>query len=109
MTVVKTPVKNWSGTFAGDVFVNGICENPSDSNMRYYSRHGYKISDLAPEPGEPDPEDQDSAPEKLKRPGSDAVKADWVAYAESLGINCDDLTIPEIINSVNEREAITTD
>lgn len=97
MTRVQTPVKNWSGVFAGDVFINGVCEQAKDSNLAYYRRHGYIISAPAGlQEEEPSPDGEQPEPPPIPRPDDDAKKAEWVAYAHARGINPDGMTIAEI-------------
>lgn len=43
MTTIRTPIAGWNGTFNGDVFIDGVCEDATEGNLAYYRRHGYLI------------------------------------------------------------------
>lgn len=49
------------------------------------------------------PDEQDKT--EAKRPAKDAKKAEWISYAQDLGINTEDKTKDELIDLVDQHES----
>ena len=52
---------------------------------------------------EPEPEPVASAP--IEKPAANANKPEWVAYAESLGVETDGLTVDQLKDAVEAKES----
>ncbi|HFG8808094.1 TPA: hypothetical protein ACGIY5_001461 [Corynebacterium striatum] len=79
--------KNYNGRIGVDVFANGVCEQASEEQLSYYRRHGFTVEG-----------------QKLAKPGPGAKKAEWEAYARSLGLETSRLTLESIKEAVEELE-----
>ena len=43
--IVTSPNVRYNGTIGGDVFVEGVCRNPSQANLWYYKAQGFGIGE----------------------------------------------------------------
>lgn len=103
---VTAPVAGFSGRIGVDVFADGVAQ-VEESNLDYYRRHGYFVGD---ESGE---QVQVPSAERVAneapvigdnvRPASGNRKADWVAYAESLGIDTVGKTKEDLMEECSEH------
>lgn len=109
MATVRTKTPGYTGHIGKDLFVDGVCEVP-DTELDYYIRQGYVIEyhdAVVPQPGaaaepvteitEPEPVAEPEEPESaIVLPHEDALKPEWVAVAESLGISVKGLSRDQI-------------
>lgn len=107
--IVRSPQK-YTGKIGNDSFVDGLCENPSPTQLDYYRRHGYEVeTPLALGHSDPGPLNTPGADQLPKRPSPSARKADWLAYARQVGADVDTKdTLEQIIAAVAEKEAADT-
>ena len=102
--IVTSPNARYNGTIGGDVFIEGVCRNPSQANLWYYQAQGFGISEGEVEP----PADEsDTTPELTvsSRPDARAKKSQWQAYAKTLGLDPAGMTTEQIIAMVDAFEA----
>lgn len=95
MALVKTPVRGYTGFVGADQFINGECE-VDDSKLSYYERQGYIII----REGDHAEPITASAPKPLIMPDRAAPKAEWEAFARSIGVEPVEKTKNEIITAV---------
>ena len=102
--IVTSPNVRYSGTIGGDVFIEGVCRNPSQANLWYYQAQGFGIGEGA---GEPPADESDITPELTvpSRPDARAKKLQWQAYAKTLGLDPAGMTTEQIIAMVDAFEA----
>lgn len=109
---VFSPVKNFSGVSVGITFSHGVgVVEEGSAAHRYFQRRGYAFSleedQDSQAPGAPqDPpeggkaeEEGTSTPPEVDipgMPGSKALRSEWIAFAESLGIESESLTIDQM-------------
>lgn len=114
--VIKSPVASFTGKVGADQFVNGRCEiDPAtDTALAYYRRHGYEIlfptaevtKDMTVKViGAEGQAESAESPVASGRPATGAKKADWVAFAATLGVDTQGLTVDEIRAAVEKKEA----
>lgn len=106
--LVRTPVEGFSGEVIGVIFENGQAIVDDEANPRalaYFQEAGYKLGEDIPEqmstPVPPeDPEDPSvDEPEDVDvpgMPGARASRAEVAEFAESLGIDSESKTIPQL-------------
>ncbi|MEJ6019870.1 hypothetical protein [Corynebacterium sp. H113] len=86
---VEAPNKEYGGRIGRDVFVDGVCENASESQRWYYLEQGYVISDEDEEVAEDTESDQDAgvpeAPD-FEVPSRAASTVVWAEFLTSQGI-----------------------
>lgn len=106
---VTAPVSGYTGRVGADTFVDGVAE-VEKTNLAYYRQHGYIIAgegDTKAEQVEvPSAERVANEAEVVGenvRPASGATKAEWVAYAEKLGIETNGLNKADIIDLCAEH------
>ncbi|OKX85127.1 hypothetical protein [Corynebacterium glutamicum] len=110
---VFSPVKNFSGVSVGITFSHGVgVVEEGSAAHKYFQRRGYAFSleedrasqspgasqDL-PEGGKTAEKEGASTPPDIDipgMPGAKALRSEWIAFAESLGIETESLTIPQI-------------
>lgn len=109
---VFSPVKNFSGVSVGVTFSHGVgVVEEGSAAHKYFERRGYAFSleedQDSQAPGAPqDPpeggkaeEEGTSTPPEVDipgMPGSKALRSEWIAFAESLGIESESLTIDQM-------------
>lgn len=105
---VTAPVAGYSGRIGADVFVDGVAE-VEESGLDYYRRHGYIVGDETSEQVEVPSAERDANEAEVigdnVRPAPGARKADWVAYAESLGIDAVGKTKEDLMEECAEHPA----
>lgn len=106
---VIAPVEGYAGRIGNDVFVDGVAEVEKEA-VDYYLRHGYEVEGEDNETAEkqtvPSAERVANEAEihgENVRPASGATKAEWVAYAEKLGIETNGLNKADIIDLCAEH------
>ena len=102
--IVTSPNVRYSGTIGGDVFVEGVCRNPSQALLWYYKAQGFGIGEgLA----EVSVNVADAEPELTvaSRPDGRAKKSQWQDYAKTLGLDPVGMTTEQIIAMVDAFEA----
>lgn len=105
---VFSPVKGFSGISVGVAFIDGQGEVEKGSAAhKYFLRRGYKFGGAAhstfdASTASDDPVEQGDDPttppeiEIPGMPGSKALRSEWIAFAESLGIESESLTIDQM-------------
>lgn len=102
---VTAPVAGYSGRIGADVFVDGVAE-VEESGLDYYRRHGYIVGDETSEqvevPSAARVVNDTEIVDDNARPASGGRKADWVDYAESLGIDTEGKTKEDLMKECAE-------
>mgnify|MGYP007065966100 CR=1 FL=1 len=102
--IVTSPNVRYNGTIGGDVFVEGVCRNPSQANLWYYKAQGFGIGESEIEV----PQAEKNAEPELTvqaRPEPRAKKSEWQAYAATLGLDPSGMTTEQIVAMVDAFEA----
>lgn len=106
---VTAPVAGYTGRVGADTFVDGVAEVEKEA-VDYYLRHGYIVAgeknNTAEKQTVPSAERVANEAEVVGenvRPASGATKAEWVAYAEKLGIETNGLNKADIIDLCAEH------
>lgn len=102
--IVTSPNVRYNGTIGGDVFIEGVCRNPSQANLWYYKAQGFGIGE---DVVEPPADESETSPELTvpSRPDARAKKSQWQAYAKSLDLDPAGMTTEQIIAMVDAFEA----
>ena len=102
--IVTAPNVRYSGTIGGDVFVEGVCRNPSQALLWYYKAQGFGIGEGLVEASA---NEADAEPELTvaSRPDGRAKKSQWQDYAKTLGLDPVGMTTEQIIAMVDAFEA----
>ncbi|WOT02565.1 hypothetical protein [Corynebacterium pyruviciproducens] len=107
---VIAPVEGYVGRIGNDVFVDGVAEVEKEA-VDYYLRHGYEVEGEGNETAEkqtvPSAERVANEAEihgENVRPASGDTKAEWVAYADKLGIGTKGMNKADIMDACAEHE-----
>ncbi|WP_276922448.1 hypothetical protein [Corynebacterium pyruviciproducens] len=107
---VTAPVEGYAGRIGNDVFVDGVAEVEKEA-VDYYLRHGYEVEGEGNETAEkqtvPSAERVANEAEihgESVRPASGDTKAEWVAYADKLGIGTKGMNKADIMDACAEHE-----
>lgn len=102
--IVTAPNVRYNGTIGGDVFIEGVCRNPSQDLLWYYKAQGFGIGE---ELAEASANEADAEPEftVASRPDGRAKKSQWQEYAAALGLDPVGMTTEQIIAMVDAFEA----
>ena len=107
---VIAPVEGYAGRIGNDVFVDGVAEVEKEA-VDYYLRHGYEVEGEGNETAEkqtvPSAERVANEAEihgESVRPASGDTKAEWVAYADKLGIGTKGMNKADIMDACAEHE-----
>ena len=102
--IVTAPNTSYNGTIGGDVFIEGVCHNPSQALLWYYKAQGFGSGE---ELDEAPTTEADAEPEftVASRPDGRAKKSQWQAYAKTLGLDPVGMTTEQIIAMVDAFEA----
>lgn len=102
--IVTAPNVRYNGIIGGDVFIEGVCRNPSQDLLWYYKAQGFGIGE---ELAEAPTNEADAEPEftVASRPDGRAKKSQWQEYAAALGLDPVGMTTEQIIAMVDAFEA----
>lgn len=100
---VKAPNKQYCGRYGVDVFVNGVCEDASETHRDYYVSAGYEVDGKVvskPEPKTPANAEKAGGTSSQAEtvtdndtptpPPRSATREEWFEFACSMGLDVDE-------------------